>query len=385
MRIGDGRLNKVTPTVIAGWAFLDGQSDPAELAILVNGVERWRIFARLPRPQTKTQFGHPTGNCGFHLKIPDDAALKASDLIDVTFAVNGQSITGSPMFCKVPPEYFDQNLLTAEELDLPEPPKVSDALKRNRIQVFINTILVLMLRDTRSRYANNRLGFFWALVQPVLMVVVFRQARHMLKSGGSDEMLGVSATFYFATGILPFFVYSHSMSRGMGAMASGRQLYGYRQVQPLDVLLARVLMEFVTFIVSFTLLIAVLEYTGQDMSFADPLGFIVSVSWLFILGLGTGLTADVLVTINPDSRMFINLVERPLFFISGIFFVATDLSPGMWSVLQWNPLLHAIDLGRGALFVQYESPCSYWYLGICSTLMLTLGLMLYRRYLHEIL
>ena len=43
----------------------------------------------------------------------------------------------------------------------------------NALNVQGRVISALTLRETRSRYSNSKLGFFWALFEPFAHVVVF--------------------------------------------------------------------------------------------------------------------------------------------------------------------------------------------------------------------
>src|SRR5207244_4083629 len=87
-----------------------------------------------------------------------------------------------------------------------------------------------------------------------------------------------------------------------------------------------------------------------------------------------------------DAKRAIPILLRPLFFISGIFFPATAVPAHFKSFIMWNPVLHALELMREAMFSDYTSHEGSWsYLFICSSLSLLTGLTVYRYFRIKVL
>jgi hypothetical protein len=90
-----GMIHAVEPARIVGWAFAPDRLDPIEVRLLINGKERGRATASMPRKWLRERNLHPTGNCGFMFKLDD--ALKIGDEIRVECADTGRDLRNSPM------------------------------------------------------------------------------------------------------------------------------------------------------------------------------------------------------------------------------------------------------------------------------------------------
>jgi capsular polysaccharide transport system permease protein len=72
--------------------------------------------------------------------------------------------------------------------------------------------------------------------------------------------------------------------------------------------------------------------------------------WLSVM---FGLLFGILMAYIPEVNKILNLLTRPLFFISGVFFALQDFPKEYWHYLDWNPILHAIELTRYAAYPAY--------------------------------
>lgn len=59
--------------------------------------------------------------------------------------------------------------------------------------------------------------------------------------------------------------------------------------------------------------------------------------------------------ISETAKRMVPIVLRPMFWISGIFFTAPELPSGLLPYLHWNPLLHAIEITRSGVFLDYTT------------------------------
>lgn len=266
----------------------------------------------------------------------------------------------------------------SQVIDLVRPP---NAPSRASGRVFLDALRALFLREVFSRYGAFRFGYVWAVAQPLLFVLMINETRALFR-GQDQHIYGVSGIYFFLIGVLPFFMYQQGFHQAMGAMSSFRGVFNYREVRPIDIILVRCGIEFALLLIVIGLFMLGLHWFDSPIDVDDPLGFIAAIGLLFIFTQGVGLTADVYVTRNPDTRRIFTLIDRPLFFISGVFFTAEVMPEGVREILMWNPLLHAIDLGRGALLSEYESPCSWIYLSLWAFGMLLFGFGAYRRNMH---
>jgi capsular polysaccharide transport system permease protein len=79
----------------------------------------------------------------------------------------------------------------------------------------------------------------------------------------------------------------------------------------------------------------------------------------------------------PAYTKISGLLNRILYFSSGIFFLPESLPPAVLDYMYWNPALHGVGLFRSGWSSLYDSQiASLGYLLLVSSILLLLGLLL---------
>ena len=101
-----------------------------------------------------------------------------------------------------------------------------------------------------------------------------------------------------------------------------------------------------------------------------------------LFGIGVGMMNCVLFGFFPTWRNIWSVLTRPLFLVSGVFFIFESVPGGFQKVLWWNPIVHVIGLMREGFYGTYHPQyISYPYvLGIALGLIMVGGYLLRR---HE--
>jgi capsular polysaccharide transport system permease protein len=250
------------------------------------------------------------------------------------------------------------------------PPGFADRL-RNQARV----IHALIIRETRTRFGDSRLGYGWALIEPILHILLLSAAFSLLMHG--NPPIGTHFFVFYFTGLIPYHVFVHTSTSMMHGITSNGSLLQLPPVKPFDVILARGLLEFSTDIVVATSLLAGFAAIGIP-AMPEHLGSVATaliVTALF--GCGVGFVNAVLQTLYRSWDKLWNNATRLLYFFSGIFYVPGMMPDWARDILAWNPLLHAIDWCRAGFFGTYQP---HWldrgYLLIAAMLALLAGLSL---------
>jgi len=82
-KMPNGKVVRVEPEVVTGWAIGADPEQPIRVALLVNGVEVAQIVADKPRPELKERGLHPTGRCGFVFRFGSARRLQIGDQVMV--------------------------------------------------------------------------------------------------------------------------------------------------------------------------------------------------------------------------------------------------------------------------------------------------------------
>lgn len=257
-------------------------------------------------------------------------------------------------------------------------------LGRSSWQVFLGSLQAFLLREMMNQFGRSRLGYFWALAEPAATVAILT-GLHAVIRGGHKSLYGEDPIVFFVFGAVPYFIYANSMGSAQGVCTSQKGLFNYRQIKPIDVMLARAMIDGLMMLGVALVFLVGWWWFGNGIPIYKPLELLAALFSLFALGLSVGLVFEVFGTIFPDLRKVFSMLTRPMFFISGVFFTIDMVPSGMRDVLYWNPVLQGVDLARDAVLSGYTSPASWAYLWGIILLIQFIGLSAYRRYLFRLI
>ncbi len=242
-------------------------------------------------------------------------------------------------------------------------------------------VLAIMLRETKSRYGEHKLGFVWVLIEPILFIAGFAAIRAIV---GFNPPHGMGAELFMLTGMVPFLLFRGTMQQVSGAISANKALLSFPQVTTFDLILARALLEFATIASVFFILSLLLIAFGIEIRIQYPLQFFSGCVLLFIIGLGTGAALGSLAPFVPSVKQLSqHLFGRPLLFTSGIFFTVDQFPESAQNILLYNPLLHYIEYARSAFFASFESRhYDLNYAGLFGLIVLVFGLTVHQA-LHK--
>jgi capsular polysaccharide transport system permease protein len=221
------------------------------------------------------------------------------------------------------------------------------------LMVQVRVVKALILRETKTRFGDHKLGYLWAVLEPLLFVAIFVGLYGLM---GRTSVSGMPRAQFMLTGFIPFFFFRNTMQQTISAIDSNRGLLTFPQVTLFDVILARALLEIATLSVVFFLLILGFEAAGLRIEVQDPLKVMAVLGLLGMTGLGFGAAFAMLKPLFPSVQQMVGAVMgRPLFLSSGLFFTAEMLPDRARELLLYNPILHMIEMLRSAFFVQFDS------------------------------
>lgn len=203
-----------------------------------------------------------------------------------------------------------------------------------------------------TRYGGKPGGYLWALVDPVahvaFMTVLFQAIAH-------TPALGTSFPLFFASGYLPFTFYQAMQSYVAGTLNANRSLLNYPVVSPWDAIVSRYIVQFMT-----TLLVSILVFTF--VAFKDHVSLHIDPAKIMgaclagsLLGLGVGLINSALFARSKLYEQVWGVVARPMFLVSGVFFLPDSLPKPFSTILLWNPIVHVVMWFRTGVYDEYRA------------------------------
>ena len=247
----------------------------------------------------------------------------------------------------------DPSMLPASVAFAPQPIDASPAPGVGKAAlVHARVVWALVLRELRTRFGRHRLGYIWAFIEPLLHVATLAVIFTLV---GRRAPQGMTMITLLTTGIVPWLAFQSTYSRIQPAFAVNRSLLYFRQVTPLDLIVARAGLELATKFVILAVLLLLLDATDQPIAMPDPLLVIGSMLGMWVAGFGVGLFVAPMTRIFPAIDQLVSLAVRILYFMSGVFFVVRELHPILRPYALYNPFLHFIESLREGFFAQYET------------------------------
>lgn len=219
------------------------------------------------------------------------------------------------------------------------------------LQIQARVILALMLREARTRYGRTQLGYFWALVEPLLHIGLFILLFRYL---GRALALGDSVAMFLTTGFATFIGFRNVLGRTQGGYQSNAALLLFPPVKVLDVFVGRALLELATWVTVITILMSALIAFGSDLPRSIVLMATAIVS-LFAIGFGVGTFLGVMQEFIPSLANILSIPFRLLYLFSGLFYLPETLPPLVRDYMVWNPVLHGVTLFRMGYYKYYDS------------------------------
>ncbi|WP_051201669.1 ABC transporter permease [Paracoccus aminophilus] len=241
----------------------------------------------------------------------------------------------------------------------------------------LRIISALMLREMTTTHGRSAGGYLWALVEPVLGIALLSTIFGLsVKNPG----LGSNFPLFYASGFLPFVMFNDMSNKIAASIRFSKPFMAYPSVTFMDAMLARAILNALTHCTVILIVIC-----GIFVIFQLPvqvrLGPVLeSLLLLVMLAFGVGTLNCYLITAFPIWERAWNIITRPLFLVSGIFFTMEMMPQAGRDILWYNPIIHCIGLFRRGLYPTYEGAyISKTYVAGVSITLLFFGLLLLLR------
>ncbi len=193
--------------------------------------------------------------------------------------------------------------------------------ERSSWQVQKSVIYALFLREVNVRFSAGKLGYFWVIFEPLMQISIFVMVKVLLF--GSNSVLDYPV--FITLGFVAFNLFRHLVDRSMSSFKANKGLYAYKQVKPIDTLVARLMVEILVTGVIATVFILSGFYLGADMDVENLGMLILAFIWLIFFSVSFGLFIAVIGLFFDSFQKVMKLVLSPLMFVSAIFYSMQDM------------------------------------------------------------
>ena len=189
----------------------------------------------------------------------------------------------------------------------------------DRLRTQMRVIHALMIRETRTRFGDSKLGYGWALIEPIAHIALLSAVFAWLMKG--QPPIGGEFFIFYYTGVIPYHIFVHTSSAMTHAVTSNGALLQLPLVTTFDVIAARGLLETVTDVVVALLLLAGFAAVGFTARPDDIAASAAALLLAAALGCGCGFINAVATGFCRSWDKIWAQVTRALYFCSGIFYM----------------------------------------------------------------
>jgi lipopolysaccharide transport system permease protein len=225
-------------------------------------------------------------------------------------------------------------------------------LKLRDVWEYRELLYFLTWRDVKVRYKQTALGAAWALIQPLLTMVVFSVIFGRLAKIPSD---GIPYPLFSLTALIPWTFFTNGLTQSSNSLVANSNLISKVYFPRLTIPLASMLSGLVDFAISFVLLLAMMAYYRVMPSFHIlylPLFLLLS----FVASLGVGLWLSALNVQYRDVRYTVPFLTQFWMYATPIAYPSSLLHEPWRTLSGLNPMSGVVEGFRWALLGAKTGP-----------------------------
>lgn len=215
-----------------------------------------------------------------------------------------------------------------------EPSRGWVALQLRDLWEYRELLYFLTWRDIKVRYKQTVLGILWAVLQPVLMMLVFMGTIGRM----TDFKTPIPYALFVLAALVPWTFFSTGMSQASNSLVGSanliKKIYFPRLVMPI----ASVLAGIVDFAVAFVVMLVVMIFYGVAPGWT-MLWMPAMLLLAFVGALGISLWLSAMNVQFRDVRHAIPFLVQFMFFASAIFYPISELPARFQRIYSLNPMV----------------------------------------------
>jgi lipopolysaccharide transport system permease protein len=256
-----------------------------------------------------------------------------------------------------------------------QPSKGLVRLNLRDVWAYRELLFFLIWRDVKVRYKQTVLGAAWAILQPVMTMVVFSVFFGRLAKMPSD---GIPYPVFAFAALLPWQLFAYALTESSNSLVGSQHLITKVYFPRLVVPLAAVLAGIVDFAIAFAVLLALMWYYG-----IMPTGAIVLLPLFVLFAVVTALAVGLwLASLNVkyrDVRYTIPFLTQFWMFATPVAY-PSSLVPEQWrALLGLNPMAGVVEGFRWALLGSAQGPGPLLAVSVVAVVILLVGGLMYFR------
>ncbi|MBI3173096.1 MAG: ABC transporter permease [Chloroflexi bacterium] len=257
-----------------------------------------------------------------------------------------------------------------------KPSKGLAALNLRDLWVYRELVYFMVWRDVKVKYKQTLLGMAWAVIQPVMTMLVFTFLFGKVAKLPTD---GIPYPVFSFTALLPWGLFTTALNQGSRSLVAHNNMVTKIYFPRLILPLASVLSGVVDFAIAFVILIGLMLYyqvtPAWHLLWTLPLLLIMTV----VTALGVALWLSAINVKYRDVNQALPFLTQFWLFATPVAYSASVISAKWQLVYSLNPMAGVVNGFRWALLGSGNGPdLSFWVSALISVVILISGLFYFR-------
>lgn len=234
----------------------------------------------------------------------------------------------------------------------------------------------IVKRNFAAKYKDTVLGILWSVLKPLLVMILLTIIFSTLFGRSIDNY-----PIYFLSGKCIYDFFNAATNASMMAIKSNKNILKKTAAPKHIFVLGSVISEFLNFIITLIILIAVMIVTKAPFHIETmPLAIIPIIS-LFIMVTGIGFILSVLCVYYTDIQHLWSVVTLMLMYASALFYPMEIIPEPYHHYMILNPVFWIIDLFR-RFFIWGKLPTLIYVTNttLISLIILVIGIIIFKKY-----
>ena len=240
-----------------------------------------------------------------------------------------------------------------QAVNLPQEPLVTIkprqswiALDLRNLWTYHELLYFLIWRDVKVRYKQTVLGVAWAILQPVIMIVIFSIIFGRVAGLPSD---GIPYALFAYAGVVTWTFFSSAVTKSGNSLVGSSHLITKVYFPRMMVPAAAVCAAVVDLVLAFVVLVPLMFYY-QFMPGWQIVMILPVLALLILLAFGVGMWMSALNVKYRDVGFILPFLIQIWMFLSPVIYPSSALPPNFRPVMMFNPVSGIIEASRSALF-----------------------------------
>lgn len=212
------------------------------------------------------------------------------------------------------------------------------------------TILSLVMREIITRFGREGLGFAWLVAEPLAFCFGVMVLWSFTKPAYEH---GIRLAPFVMTAYMSLILIRHLIGYLAGALQGNMGLLYHRQIGPLHIFSARILLEFAGATIAYAIVYVFLLAVGQVNLPSNYL--LLYFGWFLLAFISSGfalILTGLAMRFDVMERL-IGLIGYLILPLSGVFTMVAWLPDGFRKVLLILPFVHPVEMMRSAVFGEF--------------------------------